>query len=60
MRWDEFAATCPRIADLAEDRFRADELVILGTIRPDGSPRLSPCEVDFAAGHLLLGTCCWA
>jgi Pyridoxamine 5'-phosphate oxidase len=55
MRWDEFAASCPRIADLTEERFRTDQLVILGTIRPDGSPRLSPCEVDFAADRLLLG-----
>ncbi len=56
MRWDEFAAACPDIADLAEERFRKDELVMLGTIRPDGSPRISPpCEVDFAAGRLFLG-----
>jgi Pyridoxamine 5'-phosphate oxidase len=55
MRWDAFTKSCPRLAELAEQRFRADELVILGTIRPDGSPRLSPCEVDFAADRLLLG-----
>jgi hypothetical protein len=55
MRWDEFTAACPRIGAIAEERLRKDELVILGTIRPDGSPRLSPCEVDFAAGRLLLG-----
>jgi hypothetical protein len=54
-RWDEFTADCSRIAAIAEERLRKDELVILGTIRPDGSPRLSPCEVDFAAGRLLLG-----
>lgn len=28
---------------------------MLGTVRRDGSPRLSPCEVDFAAGYLFLG-----
>jgi hypothetical protein len=55
MRWDEFVTACPDIAGIAERRLRADELVILGTIRPDGSPRVSPCEVDFAAGRLLLG-----
>jgi hypothetical protein len=55
MRWDEFAAACPDIATIAEQRLSADELVILGTIRPDGSPRVSPCEVDFASGRLLLG-----
>ena len=55
MRWDTFIQTCPEIAELAEARFRADELVLLGTIRADGSARISPCEVDFAEGRLLLG-----
>lgn len=55
MQWDEFAAACPPIGGLAEERFRTDQLVVLGTIRPDGSPRISPCEVDFASGRLLLG-----
>jgi hypothetical protein len=55
MRWEAFARACPEIATLAEERFRADELVMLGTLRVDGSPRVSPCEVDFAAGRLFLG-----
>ena len=55
MRWDAFEDACPRIATVARERFAKDELVILGTIRPDGSPRVSPCEVDVAAGRLLLG-----
>lgn len=55
MRWDAFAESCPQIADLAEARFRADDLVLLGTIREDGSARISPCEVDFAVGRLFLG-----
>jgi hypothetical protein len=55
VRWDAFTQACPKIAELAEARLRADELVVLGTIRADGSARVSPCEVDFAAGRLLLG-----
>jgi hypothetical protein len=55
MRWEEFAEACPEFADLAGDRFRKDELVMLGTIRRNGWPRISPCEVDVAAGHLFLG-----
>jgi hypothetical protein len=55
MRWAAFRAACPEIAERAEARFRADELVILGTIRPDGSPRVSPCELDFVGDDLLLG-----
>jgi hypothetical protein len=46
---------CSELGDLASDRFRSDELVMLGTLRPDGSARISPCEVDVAAGHLFLG-----
>jgi predicted pyridoxine 5'-phosphate oxidase superfamily flavin-nucleotide-binding protein len=55
MRWDEFAAACPEIADLAETRFKEHELCMVGTLRKDGSPRVTPCELDFAAGHLFLG-----
>jgi hypothetical protein len=55
MRWDEFTRACPELAGLAQDRFVADELVLLGTIRRDGRARISPCEIDFAAGRLLLG-----
>ena len=28
---------------------------MLGTLRADGSPRISPCELDWASGHLILG-----
>jgi predicted pyridoxine 5'-phosphate oxidase superfamily flavin-nucleotide-binding protein len=55
MDWDEFARACPEIADRAAERFRRQELCMLGTLRADGSPRISPCELDFAAGHLILG-----
>jgi predicted pyridoxine 5'-phosphate oxidase superfamily flavin-nucleotide-binding protein len=55
MRWREFADACPEIAEPAEERFRSDQLAILGTLRKDGSPRVTPCEVDFADGDLLLG-----
>ncbi len=55
MRWDEFAIACPQIASLAEGRFRRDEVCLLGTLRRDGSPRISPCEMDFVDGELMLG-----
>lgn len=55
MRWDEFAEACPEIAERAAQRFRTQELCMLGTLRADGAPRISPCELDFAAGHLILG-----
>ena len=55
MRWEEFAEACPQIADRAAERFRRQELCMLGTVRGDGSPRISPCELDFAEGQLFLG-----
>ena len=54
MRWDEFGRACPEIASMAGERFTRDELVLVGTIRADGSPRISPNEVDFAAGRLFV------
>lgn len=54
MQWDDFARTCPEIAEHAAERFRRQELCMLGTLRAGGSPRVSPCELDFAAGHLIL------
>jgi len=55
MRWDAFLQACPTIGELADTRFRADEVVVLGTVRPDGSPRISPCEVDFVADRIVFG-----
>jgi hypothetical protein len=53
MHWDQFTPVCPEFAELARSRFEEDEVVLLGTIRKDGRPRISPCEIDFAAGLLL-------
>jgi len=55
MRWDEFAEACPEIAMLAQRRFAKDEVVMVGTLRKDGWPRISPVEPELAAGHLFLG-----
>lgn len=54
MRWSEFETACPEIANLARERFEKDEVVLVGTIRTDGSPRISPNECDFAAGRLFV------
>lgn len=55
MEWQEFKKVCPEIGEEAQERFRKDQLVMLGTVRKDGSPRISPCEIDFAEGRLFLG-----
>jgi hypothetical protein len=54
VRWDEFERVCPEIAAIARERFTRDELVVVGTVRADGSPRISPNEVDLAAGRLFI------
>jgi hypothetical protein len=54
MRWDAFERACPEIARIARERFAADELVLVGTVRADGSARISPNEPDFAAGRLFV------
>jgi hypothetical protein len=55
MRWDEFTAACPELASLGEDRLRARELCLLGTLRKNGYPRISPVEPEFVDGDLMLG-----
>ena len=55
MRWDEFAAQCPELAALGEERLRRHELCLLGTLRRNGYPRISPVEPDFVDGELMLG-----
>ena len=55
MRWDEFAAACPELAALGEERLRQRELCLLGTLRRNGFPRISPVEPDFVDGRLMLG-----
>jgi len=55
MRWDEFAAACPELASLGEERLRTRELCLIGTLRKNGWPRISPVEPEFVDGDLMLG-----
>ena len=55
MRWDQFATACPKLAALGEERLRERELCLLGTLRRNGFPRISPVEPDFVDGELMLG-----
>ena len=55
MRWDEFAAAAPELAGLGEERLRGRELCLVGTLRRNGWPRISPVEPEFVDGELLLG-----
>ena len=55
LTFDQLLATCPRVAEPIRDRFAATGLAILGTIRADGSPRVSPIEVTSIDDRLYLG-----
>lgn len=54
-RWAEFAEAAPELAELGKERFARAGIVLVGTIRKDGTPRISPVEYYEVEGHLLLG-----
>jgi hypothetical protein len=47
--------TSSRLAGLGRERFERHQLCMLGTIRRNGWPRISPCELDFVGDELMLG-----
>ena len=53
--WAEFEREAPALAALCFQRFRATELMMLGTIRKSGYPRISPTEWTLYEGELVLG-----
>lgn len=55
MNWAEFAEAAPALAELGRERFEKHDLLLLGTIRKDRSPRVSPIEFQFLSRELLLG-----
>jgi hypothetical protein len=53
--WEGFAAQAPTIAEVFLRRHAATgNLCLLGTLRPDGFPRISPMEPRFFEGELWL------
>ena len=55
MNWREFAAAAPELAAVGERRISDPGVALVGTLRRDGSPRISPVEVYFVDGDLMLG-----
>ncbi|WP_432251559.1 pyridoxamine 5'-phosphate oxidase family protein [Streptomyces sp. HNM1019] len=53
--WAGFAAAEPALADYAQNRFGRYRHHVLATLREDGSPRVTPLEVNFLSGELWLG-----
>jgi pyridoxamine 5'-phosphate oxidase-like protein len=53
-------AGCAGLAATARHRLDATRIALLGTVRADGSPRISAVEAYFAAGQLLFGAMGWS
>jgi hypothetical protein len=52
--WARLEAEAPELARLGRERL-ATGLAVLGTLRRDGSPRVSPIGVFFLGGELVIG-----
>jgi hypothetical protein len=55
VRWSALETEAPDLARLGRERLEAVGLVMLGTIRADGSPRISPVEPFLIEGNFLFG-----
>ena len=53
--WQQFAEAAPELAALGEAQFARTGLALVGTLRRDGWPRISPVEPFIANGQLYLG-----
>jgi hypothetical protein len=55
MKWEEFKTAAPELAALGEERFNRSGMIMLGTLRKNGWPRISPVEFLIVDGHFLMG-----
>jgi len=55
MNWQAFEESAPDLAAIGRKRIEEKRLVLVGTLRADGSPRISPVEAFFVDGELMLG-----
>ena len=53
--WQQFAAQSPELAAIGEAQFARTGLALVGTLRRDGWPRISPVEPFIVDGQLYLG-----
>jgi hypothetical protein len=58
--WRDLEAAAPEIARLGRERLEGARVALLGTVRADGSPRISPVEPYLWQGHLLFGVMPWS
>ena len=53
--WGQFAERDPELAALGEGQLARTGLALVGTLRRDGWPRISPVEPFIVDGNLYLG-----
>ncbi len=58
--WQQLETEAPSIAQLAKQRFELARIALLGTLRRNGSPRVSPVEPYLSDGQLLFGAMSWS
>ncbi len=60
MSWRDLEEGAPEIAQLGRERLERARVALLGTVRNDGSPRISPVEPFLTQGLLLFGSMSWS
>lgn len=55
MNWRSFEGAASEIAAVGRSRIEENRLVLVGTLKKDGFPRISPVEAFFVNGELMLG-----
>lgn len=58
--WHDLEQAAPHITSQGHALLSRTRLAMLGTLRPDGSPRISPVEPYFTHGHLIFGVMPWS
>lgn len=58
--WQELESAALSIANPGRRRLEATGVALLGTLRKDGSPRISPVEPYFSQGQLVFGAMSWS
>lgn len=60
LTWRDLQRAAPDLARLGAARLDAMGVAFLGTLRADGTPRISPIEPYVVVGDLLLGAMSWS
>ena len=58
--WPDLEQAAPHITRAGRARRNQARVALPGTLRPDGSPRISPVEPHFARGQLISGLFSWS